>query len=168
MGLRRRRNREEIENVFEEMIHENFPNLKKETHIQVQKACVCMLVHFSRVQLFVTLWTIAHQSPLSMGFSRQEYWRRLSCPPPGESSQLRDRTQLSRIAGVFFTSWAKWALRYLVSNAAMRLAHLCLHWEHSTVSGMYFSTSNLIADWNTPNSRAKWIIDPRFIKTRVN
>ena len=67
MGLRRRRNREEIENVFEEMIHENFPNLKKETHIQVQKACVCMLVHFSRVQLFVTLWTIAHQSPLSMG-----------------------------------------------------------------------------------------------------
>ena len=37
----------------------------------------------SRVQLFVTLWTVAHQAPLSMGFSRQEYWRRLSCPPPG-------------------------------------------------------------------------------------
>ena len=83
MGLRRR-NREEIENVFEEMINENFPNLKKETHIQVQKACVCMLVHFSRVQLFVILWTIAHQSSLSMGFSRHEYWSGLPCPPSGD------------------------------------------------------------------------------------
>ena len=39
---------------------------------------------FSRVRLFVTLWTIAHQAPLSMGFSRQEYWRRLPCPLPGD------------------------------------------------------------------------------------
>ena len=35
----------------------------------------CMLSHFSLVQLFVTLWTVAHQAPLSMGFSRQECWR---------------------------------------------------------------------------------------------
>ena len=33
-----------------------------------------MLTCFSCVQLFVTLWTVAYQSPLSMGFSRQEYW----------------------------------------------------------------------------------------------
>ena len=33
-----------------------------------------MLSHFSRVQLFATLWTVARQAPLSMGFSRQEYW----------------------------------------------------------------------------------------------
>ena len=36
--------------------------------------CVCMLSHLSRVQLFVTPWTVAFQAPLSMGFSRQEYW----------------------------------------------------------------------------------------------
>ena len=36
--------------------------------------CVCMLSHFSHVWLFATLWTIALQTPLSMGFSRQEYW----------------------------------------------------------------------------------------------
>ena len=36
-----------------------------------------MLSLFSRVQLFVTLWTVAHQAPLSMGFSRQEYWTEL-------------------------------------------------------------------------------------------
>ena len=42
-----------------------------------------MLSHFSRVQLFATLWTVAHQAPLSMGFSRQEYWSGLLCPSPG-------------------------------------------------------------------------------------
>ena len=40
------------------------------------------------------------------GFSRQECWSGLSCPPPGESSQPRDRTQVSCIAGRFFTVWA--------------------------------------------------------------
>ena len=34
---------------------------------------VCMVSCLSHIQLFVTLWTIAHQAPLSMGFSRQEY-----------------------------------------------------------------------------------------------
>ena len=38
----------------------------------------------SRVRLFATLWTVAHQAPLSMGFFRQEYWSRLPFPPPGE------------------------------------------------------------------------------------
>ena len=36
----------------------------------------------SRVRLFATPWTIAHQAPLSMGFCRQEYWSELPCPPP--------------------------------------------------------------------------------------
>ena len=38
----------------------------------------------SCVWLFVTPWTVAHESPLSMGFSRQEYWSGLPCPPPGD------------------------------------------------------------------------------------
>ena len=32
----------------------------------------------------VTLWTVAHQAPLSMGFSRQKYWSGLPCSPPGD------------------------------------------------------------------------------------
>ena len=32
----------------------------------------------------MTPWTVAHQAPLSMGFSRQEYWSGLPCPPPGD------------------------------------------------------------------------------------
>ena len=46
-------------------------------------AC-CMPNHLSHVQLFVTLWTVACQAPLSMGFSRQEYWSGLPCPSPGD------------------------------------------------------------------------------------
>ena len=42
-----------------------------------------MLSGFSHIQLFVTLWTVARQAPLSMGFSRQEYWCGFPCPPPG-------------------------------------------------------------------------------------
>ena len=38
------------------------------------------------VRLFVTLWTVARQVPLSVGFSRQEYWSRLPCPLPGDLS----------------------------------------------------------------------------------
>ena len=41
-----------------------------------------MLSCFSRVQLLVTPWTVARQAPLSMGFSRQEYWSELPFPSP--------------------------------------------------------------------------------------
>ena len=40
----------------------------------------------SRVRLFATPWTVAHQAPLSMGFSRQEYWSELPFPSPGDLS----------------------------------------------------------------------------------
>ena len=38
----------------------------------------------SCVQLFATPWTVVCQAPLSRGFSRQEYWSGLACPPPGD------------------------------------------------------------------------------------
>ena len=38
----------------------------------------------SCVQFFVTLWTVAHQAPFPMEFSRQEYWSGLPGPPPGD------------------------------------------------------------------------------------
>ena len=43
-----------------------------------------MFSHFKGVLLFVTLWTIAHQVPLSMGFSWQENWNGLPYSPPGD------------------------------------------------------------------------------------
>ena len=44
--------------------------------------CVCVCESLSCVRLFAIPWTIAHQDPLSMGFSRQEYWSGLPFPSP--------------------------------------------------------------------------------------
>ena len=45
---------------------------------------MCCALSLSPVQLFMTPWTVAHQAPLSMGFSRQEYWSGLPFPSPGD------------------------------------------------------------------------------------
>ena len=51
-----------------------------------------LLSRFSRVQLLATPWTAAHQAPLSMGFSRQEYWSWVPLPSPiyFSNSTLKD------------------------------------------------------------------------------
>ena len=60
-----------------------------------------------RVWLFATPWFVAYQAPLSMEFSRQEYWSGLPFPSPEGSSQSGDWTWVSHIAGRRFTPiWA--------------------------------------------------------------
>ena len=57
---------------------------------------------------FTNIWTVAHQSPLSMEFFRQEYWNGLPFLSPGESSPSRDQTCLSCVScipGEFFMCW---------------------------------------------------------------
>ena len=75
------------------------------------RARTCVLNHFSWVQLFVTLWTVAHQAPLSMGFSRQEYWSGLPCPPtadlPNPGIEPASLASPALAAG-FFTTRATW------------------------------------------------------------
>ena len=69
------------------------------------------LVRFSQCMLFATPWTIARQAPLSMGFSRQEYWSGLPCPPPGDLSDpgiVPKCLTFPALAGVFFTTSATW------------------------------------------------------------
>ena len=66
-----------------------------------------MLSYLSRVRLFVTLWTVAHQALLSMGFSRQEYWSGLPCPPSGALPDpgIKPASLMSpALAGRFFTT----------------------------------------------------------------
>ena len=53
---------------------------KINTHCKSVRVCAQLL---RSVRLFATLWTVARQAPLFMGFSRQEYWSGLPCPPPG-------------------------------------------------------------------------------------
>ena len=68
---------------------------------------VVLLSCFSRVQLSVTPWTVARQAPLSMGFPRQEYWRGLPFPPPGDllDTWIKPESSVSPVlAGGFFTT----------------------------------------------------------------
>ena len=70
-----------------------------------------MLSHFSHVQPFATPWTVACQAPLSMGFSRQEYWNGLPCLLPGDlSDPVIKPTSLMfpALAGEFFITSAIW------------------------------------------------------------
>ena len=64
-----------------------------------------MLSRFSRVQLFATPWTVALQVPLSIRFSRQEYWTGLPFLPPGDLPNPRmepESPASSALAGRFF------------------------------------------------------------------
>ena len=73
--------------------------------------CTCVLSCFSHVQFFMTQWTVANQAPLSMEFSRQEYWNGLPCPPPGDLSDpgIKPASLMSpALAGGFFTSSTTW------------------------------------------------------------
>ena len=69
--------------------------------------CAKLLGHV----LFVTPWIVAHQTPLSMGFSRQEYWSGLPCPPPEDLPDLGiEPVSLMSLAlaGRFFTTSTTW------------------------------------------------------------
>ena len=70
-----------------------------------------MLSHFSRLRLFETPWTVAQQAPLSMGFSRQEYWSGLPCPPSGDlpNPGMEPLSLMFPVlAGRFFTTRTTW------------------------------------------------------------
>ena len=79
----------------------------------------CMLSCFSRVQLFVTPWTVVLHAPLSVGFSRQGYWSGLPCPPPGDLPDPGiDPVSLRSpaLAGGFFTTSATWEADKYISD----------------------------------------------------
>ena len=70
-----------------------------------------MLNHFSCVQYFAISWIVAHEDPLSLVFSRQGYWSRLSFPPPGDLPDPGiEPVSLTSpaLAGAFFTTSATW------------------------------------------------------------
>ena len=87
-----------------------------------------MIGHFSRVQLFVILWTVAHQAPLSMGFSRQEYWSRLPFLPPGDLPNPGINMVLTShaLAGGFFATTATWEYLYPTVLWSLLVLILCL------------------------------------------
>ena len=94
--------------------------------------CVCVCTQtLSHVQLFATPWTVACQSPLYLGFLRQEHWSGLSFPSPGD---LPD----PGIESIFLTSSAL-AGRFFTAAPPGKLpdAHLVLYKPGKTASGYY-------------------------------
>ena len=70
-----------------------------------------VLSRFNRVQFCVAPWTAARQAPLSMGFSRQEYWSELLCCPPEDLPDpgIKPLSLVSpALAGKFFTTSTIW------------------------------------------------------------
>ena len=85
---------------------------------------LCVLSHFSHVQLGATRWTIACRVPLSMGFSRQEYWSGLPFPSPGDlpNPGLKPVYLMSHaLAGGFFITSATWEAGYIFRQGITEL-----------------------------------------------
>ena len=117
----------------------------------------CVLSHFSCFQLFVTLWTVAHQAPLSVGFSRQEYWSELPCPPPGDlPSPGIERASLTSpaLGGGSFTTRATWEAptRKFAPNARAGWAVLeVLAWREVDLSLSSVSTWTMSSPHTSAN-----------------
>ena len=81
-------------------------------HRRMLKSLRYLLIHvLSCVWLFVTLWTVARKSPLSVGFSRQEYWNGLPPPPPEDLPHAGIEPASFKspaLAGRFFTTSTTW------------------------------------------------------------
>ena len=72
-----------------------------------------LLSLFSHVRLCVTPWTVVHQAPVSLGFSRPKHWSGLPCPPPGDLPNTGiEPASLTSLAltGGFFTTSTTWEL----------------------------------------------------------
>ena len=90
--------------------------------------CACVLCQFSPVWLFATLSTAAHQAPVSMGFSKQEYWSGLPCPPPGDllDPGIELESLMSpALAGRFFTTSATWEALMMFRTGPSVLQRKC-------------------------------------------
>ena len=102
----------------------------KEEHISDPQSSLSTFVlsHFSRVRLFATPWTVVRQAPLSMAFSRQEYWSRLPCLPPGNlpnpGTEPKSLTSPALVGG-FFTSCTTWeAHKHNISTIVTKMKYM--------------------------------------------
>ena len=78
--------------------------------------CMCACSVTSVMSDSATLWTVAHLAPPSMGFSRQEYWSGLPCPPPGDlpNPGIEPASLVSpALAGAFFSTSTTWEAPFL-------------------------------------------------------
>ena len=96
------------------------------------KVCACVLSRFSRVQLFVTVWTVAQQAPLSMGILQAWILEWVAMPSSRGSSWPKDQSPSlvsPALAGRFFptsTTWEGWWYLHKAVGVKQYLVVLCL------------------------------------------
>ena len=93
--------------------------------------CARVLNPFRCVRLCATLWTVGHHTPMSMGFSRQEYWSGLLGPPPGDlpNPEIKLKSLMPpALAGGFLTVSTTWKAHYLP-----KFAQIHIHWVSDAV-----------------------------------
>ena len=87
--------------------------------ISLEFVCMCVFSWSVVSDSFATPWTVAHQTPLSMGFSRQEYWNGLLCPTPGDLPDPGIIPWFAALEGGFLTTSGTWGALFwslLLSN----------------------------------------------------
>ena len=139
----------------ENLSSENNINYEKVTTMKTFRAALlkveniwnelaCLLSHFSCIWLFATLWTIAWQPLLSMGFSRQDYSSGLPCPPPGDlpNPGMKPVSLMSpALAGGFFTTSTTWKLKCPIIREEAKL-------QSDAIFSIYWKSWNkLIKKW---------------------
>ena len=111
--------------------------------------CTCVLSHFSPVWLFASPWTAAHQVPLSMGFSRQGYWRGLPCPLQG--------IFLTQVLNSHFLCLLHW--RWIFTTSTTWAAPICLY-------GFVFQTQLKLLKRGYVLPQRWWSSNPRRLQPR--
>ena len=110
------------------------------TNVNVHKwGNTCAVHAFYIASDSANLWTIAHQAPLPMGFSRQEYWNGLPCPSPGDLPDpgIEPTFLMSpALAGTFFTTSATWETLIIFNLISLELnmQRLWKEWAASELS----------------------------------
>ena len=112
-----------------------------------------MLSCFRRVRLCVTPWTVAHQPPLSMGFSRQEYWSGLPFPPGDLPNPGIEPTSLMSpaLSGRFFTTRTTWEAHVMLVTSS----HMPLHHPHTALNTGFQEPSKLLQRFIGDNHEVK-------------
>ena len=115
--------------ILEEILKQTNKKVRLNSRPVLEFYLVCaMLCCFSRVRLFATLWTVACQAPLSMGFSRKELWSGLPCPLPGDLPDpgIEPASLMSpELAAGFFTTSATY-FSYLILQHSSQASSMSL------------------------------------------
>ena len=113
---------------------------------------MCVLSLFISLQYYAILWTVAHETPLSTGFSRQKYWAGLPCPPPGDLPDpgTAPMSLMSPVlAGRFQPLGPPGKTHLLEQNSEQFLLITSISWLNTThnMNSRGFRSCCLVAQW---------------------